>query len=336
MGKETDNLLKRASSALRNGDKHTARRFASQAAAYNEQDERPWVILGMLASERASLEYFIKAVRINSASKRAKQGLDWSIQRSTNSGLLTKREARKYRSIAKKVAKTGFWRHPLIRASVLSSFILVMGFAMIAADLVPGLRDSMTEYALVAWQGNPEPQPDLSPPTTTSTPLPSVTPTSTLLPTQEPTNTPLPSPTATLEPTAIPPSPTPIVYLPEAVEEGENWIDVDLTKQETTAYQGSVAIRTFIVSTGTYQYPTVTGQYQIYVKYELAPMSGPGYYLPGVPYIMYFYRGYGLHGTYWHNNFGTPMSHGCVNMTIDESRWMYNFAKVGTWVNIHY
>ena len=43
-------------------------------------------------------------------------------------------------------------------------------------------------------------------------------------------------------------------------------------------------------------------------------MSGPGYYLPGVPYVMYFYQGYGLHGTYWHDNFGQPMSHGCVNL----------------------
>lgn len=47
-------------------------------------------------------------------------------------------------------------------------------------------------------------------------------------------------------------------------------------------------------------------------------MTGPGYDLPNVPYTMYFYQGYGLHGTYWHNNFGTPMSHGCVNMPTPE------------------
>jgi lipoprotein-anchoring transpeptidase ErfK/SrfK len=65
-------------------------------------------------------------------------------------------------------------------------------------------------------------------------------------------------------------------------------------------------------------------------------MSGPGYYLPDVPYIMYFYKGYGLHGTYWHNNFGTPMSHGCVNLTIPDAAWLYNFSSVGTVVNVHY
>ena len=64
-------------------------------------------------------------------------------------------------------------------------------------------------------------------------------------------------------------------------------------------------------------------------------MSGPGYFLPGVPFTMYFYKGYGLHGTYWHNNFGTPMSHGCVNLTIPDSEWLYGFASIGTLVNVH-
>ena len=50
-----------------------------------------------------------------------------------------------------------------------------------------------------------------------------------------------------------------------------------------------------------------------------------------------FFRGdYGLHGTYWHNNFGTPMSRGCVNLTIDDAAWLFNWASVGTVVNVHY
>lgn len=117
---------------------------------------------------------------------------------------------------------------------------------------------------------------------------------------------------------------------------GSRWIDVDLTNQRVYAYEGDTVVNSFIVSTGTWQTPTVTGQYNIYVKYRSAKMSGPGYYLPDVPYIMYFYKGYGLHGTYWHNNFGTPMSHGCVNLTIDDAGWLYNWASVGTLVNVHY
>ena len=79
--------------------------------------------------------------------------------------------------------------------------------------------------------------------------------------------------------------------------------------------QGDTLVRTFLVSTGTWLHPTVTGTFYIYVKYRFANMAGPGYYLPNVPYVMYFYKGYGLHGTYWHHNFGHPMSHGCVNLS---------------------
>jgi lipoprotein-anchoring transpeptidase ErfK/SrfK len=126
--------------------------------------------------------------------------------------------------------------------------------------------------------------------------------------------------------------------LPAAAADGSGarWIDVDLSNQTVYAYAGDTLVNSFLVSTGTRLTPTVTGQYKIYVKYRSAAMSGPGYYLPNVPYIMYFYKGYGLHGTYWHNNFGTPMSHGCVNLRTDEAAWLYNWASVGTLVNVHY
>lgn len=123
--------------------------------------------------------------------------------------------------------------------------------------------------------------------------------------------------------------------MPAAVN-GERWIDVDLTQQRLYAYEGDTLANSFVVSTGTWQTPTVTGTYNVWIKLRSAPMSGPGYYLPNVPYIMYFYGSYGIHGTYWHNNFGTPMSHGCVNMSIPDSEWIYNFASVGTTVNVHY
>ncbi len=117
---------------------------------------------------------------------------------------------------------------------------------------------------------------------------------------------------------------------------GEHWIDVDLSQQRVYAYAGDTVVNSFVVSTGTWQTPTVTGKYKVWVKLRSAAMSGPGYYLPDVPYIMYFYGSYGLHGTYWHNNFGTPMSHGCVNLTIPDAEWLYNFSSVGTVVNVHY
>ena len=126
-----------------------------------------------------------------------------------------------------------------------------------------------------------------------------------------------------------PPSP------PPAPTSGR-WIDVNLSTQRVTAYQGNTAVRSTLVSTGLPRTPTPTGRYRIYVKYVSTPMSGPGYYLPNVPYTMYFYRGYGLHGTYWHSNFGHPMSHGCINLPTPEAQWLFYWASVGTLVNIHY
>jgi len=55
-----------------------------------------------------------------------------------------------------------------------------------------------------------------------------------------------------------------------------------------------------------------------------------------VPYVMYFYRDYALHGTFWHSNFGTPMSHGCVNLKTSDAEWIYYWASVGTLVNVHH
>lgn len=132
----------------------------------------------------------------------------------------------------------------------------------------------------------------------------------------------------------IPPSSAP---KPAIASNGNTrWIDVDLTNQRVYAYEGETVVNSFLVSTGTWLTPTVTGQYHIYLKYVSNKMSGPGYYLPDVPYIMYFYGSYGLHGTYWHNNFGTPMSHGCVNLRTEDAGWLYDWASIGTLVNVHY
>ena len=95
------------------------------------------------------------------------------------------------------------------------------------------------------------------------------------------------------------------------------YIEVNLSQQQICVYEGAVLVNTFIVSTGLPDTPTVTGEYRIYIKVPIQDMSGPGYYLPDVPWVMYFYDEYGFHGTYWHNNFGTPMSRGCVNLSVD-------------------
>jgi lipoprotein-anchoring transpeptidase ErfK/SrfK len=106
----------------------------------------------------------------------------------------------------------------------------------------------------------------------------------------------------------------------------EKWIDVDLSEQRVVAYEGAKPVRAFIVSTGLPGTPTETGEFRIRMKVRSQTMSGPGYYLPNVEWVQYFYDEYAFHGTYWHDNFGQPMSRGCVNMTDEDAKWLFDWA----------
>ena len=108
-----------------------------------------------------------------------------------------------------------------------------------------------------------------------------------------------------------------------------------LNSQRVIAHQGNTVVRRMVVSTGLARYPTPTGRFRIYAKYPSVTMSGPGYYLRGVPHTMFFYAGYALHGTYWHDKFGRRMSHGCINLTRGDAAWLYRWAPSGTLVVIH-
>ncbi len=120
-----------------------------------------------------------------------------------------------------------------------------------------------------------------------------------------------------------------------APADGKRWIEVDLSKQTLTAWQGDVAVMHTTVSTGKASTPTVVGTFHILTKYDSQEMTGDGYDLPGVPWVMYFYQGYAIHGAYWHMSFGTPLSHGCVNMHISDAQALYQWAAVGTEVDVH-
>jgi lipoprotein-anchoring transpeptidase ErfK/SrfK len=107
----------------------------------------------------------------------------------------------------------------------------------------------------------------------------------------------------------------------------EKWIEVNVTTQQVIAWEGEKPVMFFTASTGLPNTPTVLGQYHIYWKLEATLMTGYNYYLPDVPYTMYFYGGYALHGTYWHSNFGQPMSHGCVNLKTEEAKQLFEWAR---------
>ena len=107
-----------------------------------------------------------------------------------------------------------------------------------------------------------------------------------------------------------------------------------LGAQAIYAYENGVLQNAVRVSTGKKATPTVIGDHKIWLKRRSQTMSGPGYSLDNVEWVMYFYRDYAIHGTWWHTNFGQPMSHGCVNLTNTDAQWFFEFASIGTPVHV--
>jgi lipoprotein-anchoring transpeptidase ErfK/SrfK len=351
----------KAKTAYRLGDKRESRRWAAEAVYWAAELEEAWLWMAAVASPKASREYLKKALEINPQSKTALKGLAWADKRISEEGDWQSSKIYRPSRRAPIQKKVTAFTPAFIKIALFLFLLFSAVFALVAFSIDTPLIgttamsiERQLNLALVGRMGEPvsvsrssleketrTPTPTntftpTSTPTATLTPTPTLTPTTTHTPTETPTPTPTDTATPTFTPTEtsifFPPTPE----LPHGVAEDEAWIDINLTTQTTHAYIGTELIRSFLVSTGTRQTPTVTGTYRVYVKYRSAHMSGPGYYLPNVPFVMYFYQGYGIHGTYWHMNFGTPMSKGCINMKTDEAEWLFNFAEVGTVVNVHY
>ena len=392
-----------AQQARKAGDKRLARQYAEQAARLAPEIEDVWLMMGALASPRASVVFMEKALQINPESERVRQGMHWAVQRLQNEpppqSVPTRLESataavtllpapgtgRSLRApiltgllalMCAVVFLVALWAVPQIARAASNVFDPTHTPAWAVANIAKPTADAaaasatvpatitaiplefptatMADLPTVAASATREPRPtdtdaiiptktDIPPVADTSTPVPTRTPTITIP--DGPSLTPLatddpddPTPTALPTDTAMPLATQRVIPTPGANNSGNDgrWIDVDLTNQMVYAYEGNSLVNSFVVSTGTWQHPTVTGQYHVYIKYRYKHMSGPGYSLPDVPFTMFFYQGYAIHGTYWHNNFGTPMSHGCVNLSIPDAEWIYNWASVGTLVNVHY
>ncbi len=347
--------LDKSRAALMRGEKAQSFYWASIAVHQDPSLEEAHLILAAVTPPRDSIYHLNKALAINPASKRAQAGLRWAeerLQAAEGKGeSQPSAKPKKLAATSRKAGKIQKWAGTLL--GILLTVAIIGLSAMLIFYLLSGKslqtpRIEQRNYAarpvnaLVKSNITPEvmientiTQTDL--PTSTTAPTGTAVPTATPMPTatSEPTQTPLPLPSETPIQVQI----TPVVMMeeqsPPAISD-DRWIDVNLSTQKVFAYEGSSLVNSFIASTGTWEHPTVTGQYQIYIKYRYADMRGPGYYLTDVPYVMYFYKGYGLHGTYWHNNFGTPMSHGCINLITEDAGWLFNWASVGTVVNIHY
>lgn len=115
----------------------------------------------------------------------------------------------------------------------------------------------------------------------------------------------------------------------------QRWIEIRLSTQRLIAWEGKKQVYAVIVSTGKASTPTPKGIFAIQSQIRSARMQGDDYDIPDVPYTMYYSGGYGIHGAYWHSSFGTPVSHGCVNVAVDHAKWLFYWAEVGTPVVVH-
>ena len=129
----------------------------------------------------------------------------------------------------------------------------------------------------------------------------------------------------------------PVAAQPEGVS-GGRWIQVNLFEQTVTVYENNRLVFATMASTGVDRFWTRPGLFQIREKLETETMSNSVpddfYYLEDVPWTMYFDEARALHGAYWHNWFGYPQSHGCVNLSIGDAHWIYDWANVGDYVYV--
>jgi hypothetical protein len=141
---------------------------------------------------------------------------------------------------------------------------------------------------------------------------------------------------------------------PEGVGPNDKWIEIDLYEQTLAAYEGDEIVYATLVSSGLPYWRTVSGLFQIWVKVREGKMSGRDgfedyYFLEDVPWSMYFSGAYALHGAYWHDRFGIRHSHGCVNISLMDAKWLFEWTtpepksdwtrsteeNVGTWIWVH-
>lgn len=139
----------------------------------------------------------------------------------------------------------------------------------------------------------------------------------------------------------------PAKRMPKWGQNGEKWIDVNLTQQRLVLYAGTKPVFATLISSGEAgledaEHTTATkrGIFRIHTKHVSATMDsdeiGEEFELRDVPYVQYFDQGgYALHGAYWHDRFGTPKSHGCINLTPEDARRIFYFTEPAVPIGWH-
>lgn len=134
---------------------------------------------------------------------------------------------------------------------------------------------------------------------------------------------------------------SPMLDAPEGVD-SDRWIDINLYEQTLSVYEDGRLVFATLAATGFEPYFTQPGLFQVREKKEFETMTGAFatgkadyYMLEDVPWTIYYDGPRAMHGAYWHVNFGYEVSHGCVNLSIGDAHWLYDWANVGDWVYVH-
>jgi len=353
---DSNQLTRQARVALKTGDKQQARSLAQQALRIDPQNHMAWMTLAVATpSPQAAMDYVQRAYRIQPDDPNVQKGLVWAKRRLAAQ---EKQQAELPTYIDTHSEEEAGKKRPFFTYA-LAALILLLGISAIAyagwsqrgssdgdtiaAAIVSTMTTTAEAITLSPIPPSPSPQTAIE-----STPHP-IQPKdiavnskqdawATWTTTPTPTYTPTPSPT--WQATFRAPQEGELAERPLNISINEKWIDVNLTTQTLIAYEGNFPVFETLISSGLAQHATVTGQFRVWLRFEAQTMDGSrlgyDYYLENVPYVMYFFEDYAIHGTFWHNNFGNPMSHGCVNMETGDAGWIFNWSEMGTVVNVHY
>ena len=335
-----EQLINLAKEAILRGDSASAKRLAEEVLAKSPENISALLILAGVTEPKESVALLNRVLTLDPENKTAQDGMRWAateLRKTSTLGwtpeVLSRAEpaatSEGLPAIKPRRRFSWGWIGALL-------FILLVVFGLYSVGFIRLQPVAGAQFKLV--NSSNLIKPSLTP-TNTNTPTitPTFTPTATSTSTPTPTLTPTPTETPTATPTDTPEPIVEVPFEPPLNEPaGTKWIDVNLSEQRLYAYVGDQIINAFWVSTGLPGHETVTGTFSVWTKLLYDDMVGEGYNLKDVPYVMYFYKDYGIHGTYWHHNFGTPMSHGCVNMETNEAGWLYDWAYVGITVNVHY
>ncbi len=376
MIKTESTLIEEAREALSQGDIGRARRLLRRIVQQEPENHKAWLWLaGITEAPRASLQYIRRAEELKPDDPAVLSALEWAQERAAaripepqeeerlvaepppvatlhrpikidSADASTKEEEVSMDKLSDMLRRVGVVLL-IIVALLLIAFVLLSISNPPASSASLELQSESPKVAFNSQTSLPNvqpaiiaPQPTLDVRATTQAQARAG-----MLPKQIKAgeqSAPLPAWTVTPSPTPLPTA-TPVPALvggANATFDEWRWIDINLTTQQLTAYQNNVPMLQTYISSGAFGMETVTGVFRIYMRYEVQHITGYhlgyDYSTPDVPYVQYFHGNFGLHGAYWHNSFGTPVSHGCVNLTVSDALWLWNFADYGTLVNVHY